>query len=323
MAKLSGAAVLLLVVVPLSMYTYALLVGIQLGRALERGPDNSVGASVEFTWRGALDYVTKELWDISVLGRRRGGRRGGVRELEPVGVASWSTSDGVESSSSSLREEALDSYVALPKLPSADGDVLKTNSRTNANSSTQRHYNNHTLRSSGVMSMGPWGGSGGSPFYMRVVSAPRLGSIVLYHSSAIHSLSCEYTLAGDYEGSPHRVAGPWGLPDSYGSRAVRTQIDLRSGEHITAMEGTAALFANVPTVVITSLTFRTSAGRTYGPYGCVAPGSRYFSVPVDDGACVVGFWGRSGWLLDAIGVYIKPSCSSSSSSSVSYAAAYI
>ncbi|XP_021316558.1 salt stress-induced protein [Sorghum bicolor] len=172
------------------------------------------------------------------------------------------------------------------------------------------------------MSMGPWGGSGGSPFYMRVVSAPRLGSIVLYHSSAIHSLSCEYTLAGDYEGSPHRVAGPWGLPDSYGSRAVRTQIDLRSGEHITAMEGTAALFANVPTVVITSLTFRTSAGRTYGPYGCVAPGSRYFSVPVADGACVVGFWGRSGWLLDAIGVYIKPSCSSSSSSSLSYAAAY-
>lgn len=100
------------------------------------------------------------------------------------------------------------------------------------------------------------------------------------------------------------------------------QIDLRSGEHITAMEGTAALFANVPTVVITSLTFRTSAGRTYGPYGCVAPGSRYFSVPVADGACVVGFWGRSGWLLDAIGVYIKPSCSSSSSSSLSYAAAY-
>lgn len=80
------------------------------------------------------------------------------------------------------------------------------------------------LQPRGVMSMGPWGGSGGSPFYMRVVSAPRLGSIVLYHSSAIHSLSCEYTLAGDYEGSPHRVAGPWGLPDSYGSRAVRTQV---------------------------------------------------------------------------------------------------
>ncbi|XP_066340717.1 uncharacterized protein [Miscanthus floridulus] len=309
MAKLSGAAVLLLVVVPLSMYTCALLVGIQLVRALERGPGNS-GAGVEFTWRGALDYVTKELWDINVLGRRRGERRvsGGVRQLVPVVVASWSTD--VERSSSSLREEALEPYVALPDLPSAD-HVLKTNSSANDTSRTQqRRYYNHTSPR-GVISVGPWGGSGGQPFYMRGASTPRLRSIILYHSGAIHSLSCEYTLAGDYEGPPPRVAGPWGLPDSYGSRGVRTEIDLPSGEHITAVEGTTGHFANVPGVVITSLTFRTSAGRTYGPYGSVAAGSHYFSVPAADGACIVGFWGRSGWLLDAIGVYMKPSCSSS------------
>jgi hypothetical protein len=66
MAKLSGAAVLLLVIVPLSMYTCALLVGIQLGRALERAPDNSGGSGVEFTWRGALDYVTKVI-DRSII----------------------------------------------------------------------------------------------------------------------------------------------------------------------------------------------------------------------------------------------------------------
>ena len=92
---------------------------------------------------------------------------------------------------------------------------------------------------------------------------------------------------------------------------IPVQIDLRSGEHITAVEGTTGHFANVPGVVITSLTFRTSAGRTYGPYGSVAAGSHYFSVPAADGACIVGFWGRSGWLLDAIGVYMKPSYSSS------------
>ncbi|XP_066340822.1 salt stress-induced protein-like [Miscanthus floridulus] len=165
----------------------------------------------------------------------------------------------------------------------------------------------------GVISVGPWGGSGGQPFYMRGASAPRLRSIVLYHSGAIHSVACDYTLAGDYEGPPPRVAGPWGLPHSYGSRGVRTEIDLPSGEHITAVEGTTGHFANVLGVVITSLTFRTSSGRTYGPYGSVAAGSHYFSVPVADGACIVGFWGRSGWLLDAIGVYMKPSCSSSSS----------
>jgi hypothetical protein len=61
---------------------------------------------------------------------------------------------------------------------------------------------------------------------MRGASAPRLRSIVLYHSGAIHSLSCEYTLAGDYDGPPPppRVAGPWGLPYSFGSRGVRAKV---------------------------------------------------------------------------------------------------
>jgi len=54
--KLSGAAVLLIVVVPLFMYTGALLIGIQLGRALERRPDS---VRVSFTIRGALGYLAK------------------------------------------------------------------------------------------------------------------------------------------------------------------------------------------------------------------------------------------------------------------------
>jgi hypothetical protein len=54
--KLSGAAVLLIVVVPLFMYTGALLIGIQLGRALERRPDSG---GVSFSIRGALAYLAK------------------------------------------------------------------------------------------------------------------------------------------------------------------------------------------------------------------------------------------------------------------------
>jgi len=80
MAKLSRATVLLLVVVPLCMYTFALLVGVQLGQALERNPDvrlrwtleklipKSLGGVVEFTWRGATfdhRYVTKAVASIS------------------------------------------------------------------------------------------------------------------------------------------------------------------------------------------------------------------------------------------------------------------
>jgi hypothetical protein len=64
MAKLSGAEVLLLVVLPLSMYTCCLLLGIQFGRLMEREADNN--GSIEFTWRGALDYVTKVM-DQSII----------------------------------------------------------------------------------------------------------------------------------------------------------------------------------------------------------------------------------------------------------------
>ncbi|GJN07125.1 hypothetical protein PR202_ga24924 [Eleusine coracana subsp. coracana] len=199
MARLSGAAVLLILVVPLFMYTFALFVGIQLGRALERNPDSVNVVSV----KGIVQFFA-----------------------EPRGVAS----------------------------------------------------------------AGPWGGSGGQPFYMRDQSAPLLRSIILYHSSVIHSLACEYSLTGD--GSVNRMA----------DRPVCWRACHRCGGH-------NGPFRKRPDVVITSLTFRTSAGRTYGPYGGES-GAR-FSIPAAGRYCIAGFWGRSGWLLDSIGVYMKPSCTSS------------
>jgi hypothetical protein len=81
------------------------------------------------------------------------------------------------------------------------------------------------------------------------------------------------------------------------------QISFSPDEHLTAVEGTFGRCRSVPEVVITSLTFRTDKGRTYGPYG-EGTGTP-FSIPAANG-CIVGFWGRSGWLLDAIGVYIMP-----------------
>lgn len=65
MAKLSGAAVLLLLLVPLCMYTCALLVGVQLGRALERRPD---GVIVTLSIGEALGYVVAEVGEQYVVG---------------------------------------------------------------------------------------------------------------------------------------------------------------------------------------------------------------------------------------------------------------
>ena len=53
---------------------------------------------------------------------------------------------------------------------------------------------------------------------------------------------------------------------------------------------------------VRSLSF-VSNKKTYGPFG-VEQGT-HFSVPMS-GTKIVGFHGRCGWYLDAIGVYVKP-----------------
>lgn len=55
-------------------------------------------------------------------------------------------------------------------------------------------------------------------------------------------------------------------------------------------------------MIIRSLTL-VSNKRTYGPFG-VEHGA-YFTVPQMSGK-IVGFLGKSGWFLDALGVYIEP-----------------
>lgn len=157
-----------------------------------------------------------------------------------------------------------------------------------------------TLAGGGVVKVGPWGGSGGQAFYMRSGrggSPPRLLSVTLYHADAVHAFSFQY-LHGDVVRTTEPSAG------YYGSKGLRATINFASDEHLTAVEGTFGRCRSVPAkVVVTSLTFRTNKGRTYGPYG--EENGTPFSIPAANG-CIVGFWGRTGWLLDAIGVYIMP-----------------
>ncbi|CAO2150270.1 unnamed protein product [Urochloa humidicola] len=272
MAKLSvGAALLLLVVVPLCMCTGALLVGINLGRTLERRPDS---VSVSFiSLSEAFGYVVKEIWDISVFGR-------GVRnsDLEESPVA------GAERSSS-VDDQGESSASATPN--------------------NHGYHRNHTFQPRGVVSVGPWGGSGEEHFYMRDVSTPRLHRIVLYHiNEAINALVWEYSLAGE-EAKRIKVAGPWEDPISNKivGPGVYATIELSKGEHVTAVEGTTGHFLG--SIVVTSLMFRTSADRKFGPYGSGSAGTP-FSIPAAGGNCIVGFWGYSYVFIHSIGVYIAP-----------------
>ena len=55
--------------------------------------------------------------------------------------------------------------------------------------------------------------------------------------------------------------------------------------------------------VIRSLAFRTERGA-YGPFGAVATADGTPFEFAVEGGVVVGFCGRSGWQLDAVGMYV-------------------
>ncbi|XP_019058554.1 PREDICTED: myrosinase-binding protein 2-like isoform X2 [Tarenaya hassleriana] len=81
---------------------------------------------------------------------------------------------------------------------------------------------------------------------------------------------------------------------------------LDAYEYITSVEGTVSHIAQYGNRLVTSLTFKTSKDRTSPTFG-FATGQRF--VLEDKGRVVVGFHGRSGDAIDALGAYfsISPS----------------
>ena len=85
---------------------------------------------------------------------------------------------------------------------------------------------------------------------------------------------------------------------------LHLQIDLAPSEYVMEVSGTYGLCSPHPDVVITSLTLVTNL-CSYGPFS--QPTGTPFHTRVDNSASIVGFFGRSGIYLDAIGVYVRPS----------------
>lgn len=72
-------------------------------------------------------------------------------------------------------------------------------------------------------------------------------------------------------------------------------------EFITSVQGYYGSVQERGPICIRSLTFHTNT-TTYGPFG-IEQGT-YFTFPKVNGK-IVGFLGKSGWYLDAIGVYLE------------------
>ncbi|XP_077219963.1 jacalin-related lectin 3-like [Tasmannia lanceolata] len=142
------------------------------------------------------------------------------------------------------------------------------------------------------ISVGPWGGQGGSPWDDGVYTTVR--QLVVSHASAIDSLQIEY----DRKGSSVWSEKHGGIG---GTKTDKIKLDLPD-EVLTSISGHYGSIFNGSPAVIRSLTFETNRS-TYGPFG-IQQGA-HFSFPMRGGK-IVGFHGRSGWYLDSIGVYLKP-----------------
>ena len=83
-----------------------------------------------------------------------------------------------------------------------------------------------------------------------------------------------------------------------------TQIKLAPMEYVQRLSGTIGqAFGSESRTFVASLQIGTNI-RTYGPYGRRLTSDDQFSITLPGNVCVVGFFGRAGNLLDAIGVYI-------------------
>ncbi|CAN8272166.1 unnamed protein product [Cochlearia groenlandica] len=153
--------------------------------------------------------------------------------------------------------------------------------------------------------LGIQGGSGGNPWDHGVYTGVRKVCVtnnppgrVLPHHGGISQIMVDYDKSGNIE---TRQIG-----DRLGENRAPGQVNEFAvdypNEYITQVEGTSdratGIFSRVR-----SLSFKTSKDRTSPTYG--KPGERAF-VLESKGRALVGFHGRAGWAIDAIGAYFGP-----------------
>ncbi|KAI3781592.1 hypothetical protein L2E82_11610 [Cichorium intybus] len=150
-----------------------------------------------------------------------------------------------------------------------------------------------------ITQVGVWGTqSPGSPenqWSFQLERNHHLKKITIDHGDLIYSIMFTSTFRG--EETTSNKAGGWNGGD------IVTEVTFAWDEEIIAISGTVGISGGTYAgyTVISSLTFITNK-KTHGPYGSVT--GMPFTVPWDKES-FAGFYGRAGYFIDAIGVYLK------------------
>eukprot|EP01018_Ginkgo_biloba_P014194 Gb_17748 [translate_table: standard] len=145
---------------------------------------------------------------------------------------------------------------------------------------------------------GPWGGPNGDKWSDGTYSSVTQINLVCSSSSikSIQSIQIVYALK-----SPSGAVLKVSAPRRGGDGDFTDKVQFKENEILTGISGYYGR-SDQKHSVVQSLSFRTNL-QDYGPYGVEA--ETYFESPSSAGK-IVGFFGRSGTLLDAIGIYTLP-----------------
>ncbi|KAL0553471.1 hypothetical protein IC582_007366 [Cucumis melo] len=144
------------------------------------------------------------------------------------------------------------------------------------------------------LNMGQYGGKGGDPWEETFETIKR---VRIYHGLWIDSFQIQFQEDDE--------VGTLVWTEIYGGEGgFLAEVVLELDEHFISVQGYYSDIQKwgIDATVIRSLTLETNK-RTYGPFG-IEDGTK-FSFPFQ-GLKLVGFHGRSGVYLDAIGLYLRP-----------------
>ncbi|CAN6381920.1 unnamed protein product [Urochloa humidicola] len=147
------------------------------------------------------------------------------------------------------------------------------------------------VRTAHMLKIGHWGGTGGQPRDVKQI--PNQLIRVIVHSDACAITAIEFTYA-DSTGN-HHDEGPWGGDGEDDGDVIDLAHHHRYLKEISGTHGQVGCMRNI----VTSLRFVTNTNKVY-TFG--KTNGTPFKVPIVDGQ-IVGFFGRGGDYLDALGIY--------------------
>uniref|UniRef100_I1NMZ0 Jacalin-type lectin domain-containing protein n=2 Tax=Oryza glaberrima TaxID=4538 RepID=I1NMZ0_ORYGL len=146
----------------------------------------------------------------------------------------------------------------------------------------------------GVVKIGMFGATTNGTMRDIDVAPVSLKSVTVGSIDTVDCISFNFE---DKDGNELAV-GPWG-----GTLGRDHTFVLKSNEYVREVSGTFGPFATQHLDrTVNSLTFVTSQGTIYGPFG--TPNGTSFRIPVEK-ASIVGFYALADGFVSAIGFYVR------------------